>query len=216
MGRVTEEEAKKYTSSNGSWFQLKNDGDVATVQFVINSVDDLAPYLCHRIKIDDKERYVDCLASYGKECPLCHAGHQQKLVRFVIMYQHEDGQMKIWERGSTFIKSLCAYVERYAPISEKVFQIERKGKPGDMKTQYPIYFMPNINPIDIREIEIPKIMGGVILEKTESELETYLQTGSFPISQDENSQPIQRNTTQPQQYQQVSRREIPVSDRSVF
>lgn len=221
MGRITEEEAQKYTTSNGSWFQLKNDKDVATIQFVVNTPEDLAPYLCHRVRVGEKERYVDCLASYGQECPLCHAGHQQKLVRFVIMYQHEDNQMKIWERGSTFIKSLSGYMDRYGKdFTNMVFQIERNGKPGDMKTQYQLFNMPNINPIDLTGMETPKIMGAIILEKTAEELEAYLQTGNFP-SNEEPAQAPQRNVfAQPQpQVQprpQVSRREMPVSDRSVF
>lgn len=221
MGRITEEEAQKYTTSNGSWFQLKNDKDVATIQFVVNTPEDLAPYLCHRVRVGEKERYVDCLASYGQECPLCHAGHQQKLVRFVIMYQHEDNQMKIWERGSTFIKSLSGYMDRYGKdFTNMVFQIERNGKPGDMKTQYQLFNMPNINPIDLTDMETPKIMGAIILEKTAEELEAYLQTGTFP-SNEEPTQAPQRNVfAQPQQQvqprPQASRREMPVSDRSVF
>lgn len=218
MGRVTEEEAVKYSSSNGSWFQLKNDKDVADVQFVYDNPDDLAPYICHKIKVGDKERYVDCLSTYGRECPLCHAGHQTKAVRFVIMFQHSDQQMKVWERGKTFIQSIQGFMNRYNPISQYVFQIERNGKPGDMKTQYQIYPMPNIQPYDLTGMEIPQIMGSIILEKNEQEMEEYLQTGAFPNDeQPQQSQPVQRGVPQqPVPRQAVSRRDVPVSDRGVF
>lgn len=218
MGRITEEEATKYSTSNGTWFQLKNDKDYATVQFVLNSSEDLAPYVCHKVPLGDKERYVDCLSTYGKECPLCHSGYEQKLVRFVIMYQHEDNQMKIWERGKTFIQSIQGFMNRYNPISNFVFQIERNGKPGDKKTQYPIYPMPDIKAIDLSDKEVPQILGSIILQKNENEMETYLQTGNFP---NEEEQPVQRravnqNPTSTQPVSQISRRGVPVSDRGVF
>ena len=223
MGRVTEEEAQKYSVSNGSWFQLKNDKDVATVQFVFDNPEDLAPYVCHRVKVGDRERYVDCLATYGEECPLCHAGHQQKLVRFLVMYQHEDGQMKIWERGKTFIQQVQGYMNRYSPISNYVFQIERNGKAGDMKTTYNVFPMPNDKPVDLKELEIPQIMGKIILQKNAVEMETYVQTGNFPNDEVANDQPVQRRSayqdptpTPRQPVSQVSRREVPVSDRGVF
>ena len=226
MGRITEEEAQKYSASNGSWFQLKNDKDIATVQFMHDNPEDLAPYVCHRVKVGDRERYVDCLATYGEECPLCHAGHQQKLVRFVVMYQHEDNQMKIWERGKNFIQQIQGHMNRCSNFPTWVFQIERNGKAGDMKTTYNLYNMGQGvqgNAVDTSNIEIPQIMGKVVLQKNAVEMETYLQTGNFPNDEVVNDQPIQRRSayqdpspTPRQPVSQVSRRDVPVSDRGVF
>ena len=110
MGRISYDEQDKYESSgNGEWFSLKNDGDIARVQFMADSPDDLEIFACHRVKIGEKERYVDCLRSYNDPidvCPLCAAGVPVKPVRFVVMYQHDDGKVKIWERGKQFIGKL--------------------------------------------------------------------------------------------------------------
>lgn len=217
MGRISEEEAKNYSNSQGSWFQLKNDKDFATVQFLIDSTDDLAPYVCHRVKIGDKERYVDCLATYGEECPLCHANYNQKLVRFLSMYQHEDKTVKVWERGKKFIQTVQGYMNRYNPITDYVFQIERNGKAGSKETTYQIYPMAD-KPLDVSEVERPTILGGIILQKDAQELEEFLQTGRFPSKDEDNNEelPPRRQASEPEIAPRPSRRDVPVSDRSVF
>lgn len=213
MGRVTEEEAKKYVSSNGSWFQLKNDKDVATVQFVIDDVNDLAPYVCHRVKVGEKERYVDCLSTYGKECPLCATHNAQKLVRILTMYHHETEQMEIWERGKKFIQSIQGFMNRYNPIGDYVFQIERNGKVGSKETTYQIYPMTNVHAVDLRDKEKPVILGGLILEKTAEEMETYLKTGNFPMTEETNTPYGESNAFNSSEITpRASRRNVPVSD----
>lgn len=193
MPRITHDQADNYQSSlNGEWFSLKDNGDVARVQFMIDTIDDLDVFACHRVKIGDKERYVDCVRTYDEpidKCPLCAAGVPVKPVRFVIMYQHDDGKVKIWERGKNFIAKLQSLCNRYSPLSDYVFEIERVGKAGSKDTRYEIYPMDRVDAVDLTDIEKPELLGGLILEKTPEEMDIYLDTGKFPEvkSDDDNS-----------------------------
>lgn len=148
MARITNEQADKYYSGGSSeWFQLKNDGDVARVQFMFDSIEDIPTFSTHRIKLGDKERQVDCLRMPGdpiEKCPLCEAGIPARAARFVIMYQLDDQKVKIWERGRQFISKLQGLINRYSPLSEHVFEIERHGRAGDQSTKYEIYPVDNV------------------------------------------------------------------------
>lgn len=199
MPRISVNDSENYQSSlNGEWFLLKNDKDVARVQFMMDDLNDLDVFACHKVKIGDKERYVDCLRTYDEpidKCPFCAAGIPVKPVRFVIMYQHEDGKVKIWERGKNFIAKIQSLCNRYHPLSEYVFEIERNGKAGDMATRYEIFPMDRVDSVDLAEIEKPELLGRLILEKSAEEMYIYLDTGSFPETEDFASvetQPIRR------------------------
>lgn len=199
MPRISVNDSENYQSSlNGEWFSLKNDKDVARVQFMMDNLDDLDVFACHKVKIGDKERYVDCLRTYDEpidKCPLCAAGIPVKPVRFVIMYQHDDSKVKIWERGKNFIAKLQSLCNRYQPLSDYVFEIERNGKAGDMATRYEIFPMDRVEPVDLTEIEKPELLGGLILEKDAEEMDIYLDTGNFPATDETapaESQPARR------------------------
>ena len=188
MARISEKEADNYQSSlQGEWFSLKNDKDVARVQFMMNTMADLDVYACHKVKVGDRERYVDCLRTYDEpidNCPFCAAGLPVKPVRYVMMYQHDDNKVKIWERGRTFITKLQSMCNRYNPLSDYVFEIERHGKPGDMSTKYEIFPMDRVDAVDLTDVERPDILGGIILDKSEEDMRIYLETGSFPSTDD--------------------------------
>lgn len=208
MPRITEDQAQNYQSSlNGEWFSLKNDRDVARVQFMIDDYSDIDIFACHKVKIGDKERYVDCLRTYDEpidNCPLCAEGVPVKPVRFVVMYQHDDGKVKIWERGKNFIAKLQSLCNRYSPLSEYVFEIERVGKAGSKDTRYEIYPMDKVEPVDLTDIEKPELLGGLILQKTAEEMEEFLATGKFPQTDNDNSEDTRRRPST--ESRQVARR----------
>lgn len=191
MPRISASEAENYQSNlNGEWFSLKDDGDVARVQFMIDSIDELDVFACHRVKVGDKERYVDCLRTYDEpidKCPLCAEGVPVKPVRFVIMYQHDDGKVKIWERGKNFIAKLQSLCNRYSPLSQYVFEIERVGKAGSKDTRYEIYPMDRVEPVDLTQVEKPELLGGLILDKSAEEMDIFLDTGKFPQTESEDN-----------------------------
>ena len=184
MGRINPTEFDNYSNSNDSeWLKLQNDGDVARVQFLYESFNDLDTYVIHKVKVGDYDRYVDCKRDYDSpidDCPFCASGLQAKPVVMISMYDHEDGKVKIWERGKTFLKKMEALFNRYPNLSNMVFEIERRGAKGDKKTTYEIFPMPDVEPIDVSEVERPEFLGSFILDKTPDEMQTYLDTGSFP------------------------------------
>ena len=184
MARVSYEDSEKYYSGSGSdWFQLKNDGDVARVQFMMNSIDDIPIFSTHKVKVGDKERYVDCLRNPHDPidvCPFCAEGMPAKAVRFIIMFQHDDNKVKIWERGRQFISKLQGLINRYNPLEDHVFEIERHGKAGDTNTKYEIYPLDGVEAVNMEDIEMPELEGSLILQKTFEEMEAFLDTGKFP------------------------------------
>lgn len=189
MARITNEQAEKMSSGNSEWFQLKNDGDVAKVQFMLNTIDDIPMFSAHKVRINDKDRYVDCLRQDGDPidvCPFCAAGIPAKPVRFVVMFQHDDEKVKIWERGRQFISKLQGLINRYSPLEKYVFEIERHGRAGDTSTKYEIYPIDSAEPFDLTDVEIPDFEGGIILQKSEGDMEEYLDTGSFPADMNNN------------------------------
>lgn len=191
MPRITHDQAENYQNNlNGEWFSLKNDRDVARVQFMIDTIEDLDVFACHRVKVGDKERYVDCVRTYDEpidKCPFCAAGIPVKPVRFVVMYQHDDQKVKIWERGKNFVAKLQSLCNRYSPLSDYVFEIERVGKAGSKDTRYEIYPMDRVEAEDLSTIEKPELLGGLILEKTPEEMEVFLETGKFPATESDSN-----------------------------
>lgn len=218
MARVSYEDSEKYYSGGGSdWFQLKNDGDVARVQFMLNDIDDIPIFSTHKVKVGDKERYVDCLRSPQDPidaCPFCAAGLPAKAVRFIVMYQHEDGKVKIWERGRQFISKLQGLINRYNPLEEKVFEIERHGKAGDTSTKYEVYPLDGVDSVNLDDIEMPELEGSLILQKSFEEMEEYLDTGSFPNTGDSSDAPIRRRGAEAPRSSAPARR-TPATDNGV-
>ena len=210
MARVSYDDSEKYYSGSGSdWFQLKNDGDVARVQFMLNSVDDIPIFSTHKVKVGDKERYVDCLRNPQDSidmCPFCAAGLPAKAVRFIIMYQHDDGKVKIWERGRQFISKLQGLINRYNPLEDKVFEVERHGKAGDTSTKYEVYPLDGVQPVNLDDVEMPELEGSLILQKNADEMEYYLDTGNFPAENDSGNEPIRRRGAEPARTAPVGRR----------
>lgn len=218
MARVSYEDSEKYFSGSGSdWFQLKNDGDVARVQFMLNSIDDIPIFSTHKVKIGDKERYVDCLRNPHDPidaCPFCASGMPAKAVRFIVMYQHDDNKVKIWERGRQFISKLQGLINRYNPLEEKVFEIERHGKAGDTSTKYEIYPLDGVDSVNLDEVEMPELEGSLILQKTFEEMEEFLDTGSFP--NDNQDAPVRRRgADEPVRRASAPARRTPASDAGV-
>ncbi len=212
MGRINPNEMERYESNNSSeWLKLQNDGDVARVQFLYKTYNDLDTFACHRVQVGDKERYVDCKRDYDSpidDCPFCANGISVKPVMMLSMYDHADGKIKIWERGKTFRKKIEALFNRYPNLSTMVFEIERRGAKGDKKTQYEIFPMPEVVPVDVSEIERPEFIGSFILDKSVDEMQYYLDHGVFPEEANNKTneeEPIRRRREQPS-HRRTSRR----------
>lgn len=189
MPRITEDQTDSYFSgSRSEWFTLKNHKEVARVQFMINTVDDVEIFACHKVKIGDKERYVDCNRQPGDPidaCAFCAAGIEVKPVRFIVMFDHRDNKVKIWERGREFMKLLEGLSARYAPLIDRVFEIERNGEAGNKKTTYNVFPFDTIAGYDLSGMERPDIEGGLVLQKSNDDMNVYLNTERFPATDDD-------------------------------
>lgn len=199
MARIRNDEAEKFVpSSSGEWFALKNDGDTEKVQFLISDTGELDVFTVHKVKLGDKERYINCIREYGEPldvCPLCDNEYPLKVARFVVMYSHKDNKIKIWERGKQFISRLEGLANRYYPLHDTVFEIERHGKAGDKQTTYEIYPCPQDKPIDISDIERPELLGTIVLDKTAQDMNYFLDNGNFADDSDTVETPVRRRNS---------------------
>lgn len=190
MGRTSVEDVDKIEGSNVNWFQLKNDGDTARVQFIMDEYDDIQVFMAHKVKPDgyQYDTKVDCLRSYNdplNKCPLCEAGYKTSAVKFIGLYNLDDKKVYLWERGTRFIKSLKAYCDRYKPLRNYVFDIQRNGQAGSRDTTYAILPVPDAKADDISELSFDALGIGV-REWTPDEMKTFINTGKAPGNNDSN------------------------------
>jgi len=188
MATFRSNEADKYSSGGSTeFFSLKNDKDTAVVRFLYNELDDILGYSLHKVEVNGKDRYVNCLREYNDPvtaCPLCNAGFPLMTKLIVELYDVNTDTVKIWERGKTFFNKLASLCSRYKPLVATEFEIERNGKKGDTSTTYEIFPIPDSEKATIEDFiddeNAPVILGGFILDKTFEELEEYIETGAFP------------------------------------
>ena len=196
MARFNVNEVENYGGQGGGgFFSLKNDKDVATVRFMYNSIDDVEGYAVHEIEVDGKKRYVNCLREYNQpldDCPLCAAKFRVLAKLFVILYDVESEEVKIWDRGKTFFSKLSSLCARYSPLVSTPFEIERNGKKGDTKTTYETYAL-DTDDVTLEDLpEAPELLGTLILDKSYEELEFFLENGYFEEDVEEQA-PLERN-----------------------
>ncbi len=183
MARFNANEVENYGGQGGGgFFALKNDKDVATVRFMYDSINDIEGYAVHEIEVDGKKRYVNCLREYNQplgDCPLCAAKSRVIAKLFVVLYDVESEEVKIWDRGKTFFSKLSSLCARYNPLVSTPFEIERNGKKGDTKTTYETYAL-DTDDITLDDLpEVQDILGTLVLDKSYEELEFFLDNGYF-------------------------------------
>lgn len=196
------------TNNNGiKLFSLKNDGDVAIVRIMHDSVEDFDILTTHKIKVGDKRRNISCIRNPHEpidNCPLCKSGEkiQQRFYIHMIQYKQNpktnaiEAVPVVWDRAATeYANKFKTLIEEYGPLSNQIFKIKRNGKAGDMSTTYEVLFgSPNMYP----EATYPKIdafkdytaLGKVVMDKNYQEICQFMATGQFPQTQRNN------NTTQ--------------------
>ena len=163
------------TFTKTGWFQLKDDGDTATVRLLHKGevgVEegtqepkfDFPVYEVHKLDVDgsSRDRIVLCK---GEGCEICRAGHKPQNRMFLQMInldeKDKEKQLQLWERGITDIKALIGLAGEYGDLTERDIKIKRSGAKGSMKTTYQ-YF-----PKDKKERELPEpqeLVGSLILD----------------------------------------------------
>ena len=200
MAKFSVNDVENYGGNGGgNFFSLKNDKDVATVRFMYNTIEDVEGYAVHEVEVDGKKRYVNCLRSYNEpvdKCPLCAARYKVLAKLFVMLYDVDAEEVKVWDRGKTFFSKLSSLCARYNPLVSTPFEIERNGKKGDTKTTYETYAL-DTDETKLEDLpEIPELLGTLILDKTAEELNYFLDNGVFPGSNEheQEEQPARRRS----------------------
>jgi len=193
MARFRADEVENYGGQGGGgFFGIANDKEVKRVRFMYNTVDDIEGMSVHRVKVGDKERYVNCLRKYNQpvdDCPFCREHMTPQARLFVPVYNIEEDASQIWDRGKTMFQKVTSQCSRYSnkdtDIVNNIFEIERNGKPKDKKTQYEIYWVEKDDTTMEDLPEAPKILGGFVLDKSADDMEYYLENGEFPPTEDD-------------------------------
>lgn len=193
MARFNASQMDNYSQNEGSktgFFSLKDDKDTATVRFMYESAEDIEGFSVHRVKVGDRERYVNCLREYNEpmeNCPFCAAKIQVQPKLFIPLYNETSGQIQFWERGRKFYAQISGLVSRYKNIVQRTFDIERNGAKGDTGTTYSFYPVGDPDGTIVQDIlddlgieSLPSPIGTIILDKTADEMDYYLNNGDFP------------------------------------
>lgn len=199
MAKININNSGKYASSGSNdFFSLQDDGDIARVRMLYDQPDgsDLDYFLLHEVEIDDKKRYVNCLAVdeegdlHPEDCPLCSNGFKRIEKLFIQLYDEDEGVVKTWDRGKSFVPKLLTYVNRYGSLVEQPIEIERQGKRGNKKTTYDLFPLEKDNAVLEDYPEKQELLGSLILDLSEEQMEEILD-GTFSL-EDNSSRPRRR------------------------
>ena len=199
MARFKADQADNYGGQGGGgFFSIQNDKEVKQVRFMYDTVEDIEGMSVHKIKIGDKERYVNCLREYNEpvdNCPFCREKMPVQARLFIPVYNIEEDAVQIWDRGKTMFQKMTSLCSRYATknnLVNNIFEVERNGKPKDQKTTYELYQVDK-DDTEIADLgDLPQILGGVVMDKSYDDMEYYLEEGEFPPTEDDNDAGVKR------------------------
>ncbi len=193
MARFRADQVDNYKpAGNGSFFSLANDGDYERVRLMYNDMNDVELFSVHEIDLGNGQtQWVNCLREYDEpvdNCPLCAAGNKLQVKMWVPLYIENTGEVKVWERGRTFVAQIESSARRFNPLASTIFEIERNGKKGDQNTTYALINVDRDDKTLDQLPEVPQVVGGIVKEYTFEQLEDYLQTGKVPGNDTNNVQ----------------------------
>lgn len=181
-----------------SYFNLKTDGEEAIVRFIYNKPEEFDLISVHMVEIDGKQRRVNCLRTPYEpldKCPLCSSGakvYQKFFIKLIEYVTDENGKIiavpRIWERPAMFARTLKTYFDNYGNLSDHIFKIKRHGERGNMQTTYdilyanPAVYKPNLYIKDFSGFENYSLFNYVVLDKSGDDLDTFVKTGVFPVT----------------------------------
>ena len=203
MARVNWNDVEKYSNnSGGNFFKLENDGDIARVRFMYRDVEDVTGIVVHEVEVDGRKRFVKCNREYDDpidNCPLCRARYNQFVKFYIPLYNIKTKQVEIWQRSKKFVSKIVGLINRYPNFVSHTFEIERHGAKGEMTTEYEIFPITGEGDgkIGLEDLpEIPEVVGNIVLDKTNEEMEAYINTGSFDNAGVRRREDRQENTYQ--------------------
>ena len=225
MARFRAEEVENYGGQGGGgFFNISKDKEVKRVRFMYNNADDIEGMSVHKVEVDGKKRYVNCLREYKDSVDVCPFCREKKAIQarlFIPVYNIDEDAIQIWDRGKTMFQKISSVCSRYANkntnLVNNIFEIERNGKPKDTNTTYEIYNVDK-DDTEIDDLgELPKILGGLVLDKSADDMEYYLEEGEFPPDDSEDAEderPVRRRDSRESDRRDTGRRTPATNKRS--
>ena len=185
MAKFGLNKADQFGGQGGGGFLTFKHRDTAHIRFLYNKASDVEAYSVHTIKLNGKNRYVDCLRGEHDDkdkCPLCKAGYWTEVRYFVPVYDEDTDQVLTWDRGKSFGRRLEKLFNKYAegqPLSATCFTVNREVNVEG----YPYYTIEPSYTDGAEVDEFPmynaNVYGSLVLMKTAEELDGYLKYGDF-------------------------------------
>lgn len=187
------------------YFSLKNDGDEAIVRFIYDTKEQMDILTVHDVVVGKYHRKISCLRNPSDPvatCPFCvektednkykYPLLQRFYVKLIQYVKAEDGSIvavpKIWERPTEFAQQIYNYIQCYAPFSDTICKIVRRGEAGSLKTKYDIIpnlsknvFPDSVYVKDFSAFNNYKVLGGAVMSRGFDDCCTYVATGNFPF-----------------------------------
>ena len=135
MGRVSLNDADKYTGGGSSFFKLE-DGEKKSVRFLYNTVQELidSALVVHEFT-GSKFATIDCSRNPDEpvdSCKWCAMGNNPVMRVVLPMYEETTGEIQYWKKSGSFVKDtllpLFENLPPNVPISGQSFIVSRTGK----------------------------------------------------------------------------------------
>lgn len=199
-------------NSGVSYFSLKNDGEFALVRFDIEKVEDIVFLSSHSTKINNRFLDFNCLRNDTdmlEACPACAGNMKRNIKAYLRMLQYvqdEQGNISVkpvvWNRSLSFAIQIKDLIMTYGDLRNHIFKITRNGNPGDLSTTYSILYCPEqmcpqVNyPYTAGLFNNFSELGTHVSKKSYDEIKTFMDTGIFPITNNNNSAQVTNSAAQ--------------------
>lgn len=216
MARFNASESSNYGGQGGGgFFGISEDKGIKKVRFLYNNEEDIEGFSVHKVEVDGKERYVNCLRSYKDPidaCPFCREHIKTQVKLFVPVYNIDEDAVQIWDRGKKMFEKMSSLCSRYASkdnLVNHIFEVERHGKPKDTATTYEIYEVEK-DDTELEDFEdIPNILGGLVMDKSADDMEYFLESKEFPPEDEEDVKPRRRGSSRRDDTEEEAEEEKP-------
>ena len=216
MARFNASESSNYGGQGGGgFFGISEDKGIKKVRFLYNNEEDIEGFSVHKVEVDGKERYVNCLRSYKDPidaCPFCREHIKTQVKLFVPVYNIDEDAVQIWDRGKKMFEKMSSLCSRYASkdnLVNHIFEVERHGKPKDTATTYEIYEVEK-DDTELEDFEdIPNILGGLVMDKSADDMEYFLESKEFPPEDEEDVKPRRRGSSKHDDTEEEAEEERP-------
>lgn len=203
MARFNASESANYGGQGGGgFFSISEHKGVKRVRFLYNNENDIEGFSVHEVEIGDKKRYVNCLRTYRDpvdNCPFCREKIKTQVKLLIPVYNIDEDQVQVWDRGKKMFEKMSSLCSRYANkdnLVQHIFEVERNGKPKDTNTTYEIYEVEKDDTqLEDFEDDMPKLLGGLVLDKSADDMEYYLEEKEFPPEDDEEEERPRRRSS---------------------